>query len=128
MYHFQVNYLHCTYIQTNGNLGCQRVIIALSSKLIVWDVWMGNISLSSHASSFDILTILSPHAPCIFGVLLCLHRDSWLQVCGRLKMLRITQILGLISSIILVTHVDLCGLNCVTTDSHPAGTLSCLTF
>lgn len=89
---------------------------------------MGNISLSTHAPSLDTLMILSPHSPCISGVLLCLHRDSWLCVCGCLKMLRITQILALISSIILLAYVGLCGLNCVTSDSHPAGTLSCLTF
>lgn len=51
----------------------------------------------------------------------CVYPETvGLQVCGRHKMLWITQILALISSIILVAHVGLCGLNCVTSDSRPA--------
>lgn len=51
-----------------------------------------------------------------------------LHVCGRFKSLWISQILALISSIILVVHVGLRGLHRVISGSRPAGTLSSLTF
>lgn len=50
------------------------------------------------------------------------------HVCGRFKILWITQILALRSSIILVFYVGLRGLHGVISGSHPAGTLSSLTF